>query len=67
MKQYHEDGNLWQYMIEDISCYCGCNVFHHEYNKQANKVLILCNACDYKIGELEDEYTEEELKKGLVQ
>lgn len=64
-KQYHNNGFLWQYRIEDEQCSCGCNVFHHEYDKPQNKVFIVCNACDDIIAEFKKEYTQEELSKGI--
>lgn len=63
--QYHNDGNLWEYTIDGEQCGCGCNVFHHEYDKPQNKVFIVCNACDDIIAEIKREYTHEELSKGI--
>lgn len=65
MKQYHDNGNLWQYIIKGERCDCKCNVFHHEYNKARNKVFVVCNACDEIFAEIKDEYTDEELRKGV--
>lgn len=63
--QYHEDGSLWQYMLKDEQCGCGCNVFHHEYDKALNKIFIICNACDAEVAEYREEYTQEELSRGV--
>lgn len=65
MKQYHDNGSLWEYTIGGEQCTCGCNVFHHECNEARNKVFVVCNACDCIIGEYKDEYIEKELAKGV--
>lgn len=66
MKQYHEDGELWQYTIEDNhKCNCGCIFFHKEYNKVTNKIWYICNSCDCVVGELKDEYLQEHLGVGV--
>lgn len=65
IKQYHNDGNLWQYFIKGERCSCGCNVFHHVYDKPKNKVFVVCNACDDIIAEFKEEYTQKELSKGV--
>lgn len=64
-KQYHENKTLWQYMSSGIKCACDCNVFHHEYDEDAEKIYVVCNACDKKIGEIREEYVGEELSKGI--
>lgn len=64
-KQYHENKTLWQYMSGGIKCDCGCNVFHHEYDENAEKIHVVCNACDKKIGEIREEYVDVELSKGI--
>lgn len=66
MKQYHEDGHLWEYMIEnDYRCDCSCNVFHKEYNKVRHKIWYICNSCGNVVGELKDEYLQEALNTGI--
>lgn len=65
IKQYHDNGNLWQYTVEGEKCICGCNVFHYEYDKTKDKVLIVCNACDFTIAEFKEEYAKKELSKGI--
>lgn len=60
-KQYHENKTLWQYMSSGIKCACDCNVFHHEYDEDVEKIYVVCNACDKKIGEIREEYVDEEL------
>lgn len=66
MKQYHDNGNIWQYTIEDdFKCDCGCNVFHKEYNKVRNKIWYVCNACDLVVAELKDEYLNRDLQSGI--
>lgn len=66
MEQYHEDGELWQYIIEDnYRCDCGCNVFHKKYNKLRNKIWYICNACDCAVAEVKDEYMQKHLSVGV--
>lgn len=67
MKQYHEDGHLWEYIIDNASyrCDCGCNVFHKEYNKARHKIWYICNGCSNVVGELKDEYLQETLNTGI--
>lgn len=67
MKQYHEDGEqIWNYIIKGgYRCDCGCNVFHQEYNRARNKIWYICNACNCIVGEVKDEYLQENLSEGI--
>lgn len=65
IKQYHDNGGLWEYTIGDEKCTCGCNVFHHECDEQKNRVFVVCNACGFIFGEFKKEYIKKELGKGV--
>lgn len=66
MKQYNEYGDIWQCTIAgNYKCYCGCNVFHREYNKARGKIWYICNACNCVVAEIKDEYMQECLNIGI--
>lgn len=63
--QYMEDDTIWCYIVKDLHCNCGCNVFHHVWKEQEKKMFLVCNACKKIVAGIKDEYTEDLLKQGV--
>ena len=65
--QYYEDkpDNVWCYFVSGSNnpCGCGSNCYHHTYDGE--EIICVCNACKTDIYVIKDEYTEEELNKGI--
>lgn len=60
--QYNKNnGRIWEYIVEDLRCICGCNVFHKEYN--GTDVFGVCNGCRNDVYMIKPEFVNAELNK----
>jgi hypothetical protein len=65
--QYYNniDNGVWCYFVSGEKNPCGCrsNCYHYEYDEET--IIGVCNACDRDIYEVNEEYKEEKLEKGV--
>lgn len=66
MKQYinEKESKCMDHYCPGVSCHCGCNVYHYEYNDETKEMKCVCNACGYKIGIIKEQFQEQNLKEG---
>lgn len=60
--QYHDNGKVWEYILEGFRCNCGANVFHRVFD--GGVVFGVCNGCGRVVWEIKSEFTKEVLSEG---
>ena len=63
----NDEDKVWCYFVKDTPnpCGCGSNVFHKEYDVLKEKIYGVCNSCGKDVYEVEPEFKQEELCKGV--
>lgn len=61
--KYHDNGNLWEYILKGFRCNCGANVFHYVFD--GSVVFGVCNGCGRAVWKIKPEFTNKELSEGV--